>query len=121
MNIHGVADLAEFLRVLKTQHGDSNDSLGAKIGIGGTTVHRILQGYNVDDKTLDKLAAYAKIPREQIYELAKGVQYAERKYSRVVTAIAEMLEQAEPEIQELFLVQVRAVLQNREKSSTETS
>lgn len=115
--LYEAATLAEFIQLLKTEQGDSNRSLGAKIGVSGSTIHRLLRGVAAaDDETLDKIADYAGVSRDWLYKLAKGIP-SRPKYSRTVSMLIALLEQAPPDIQEIMLVQARALIENRKKKS----
>jgi len=74
MKLYEATTLAEFVRLLKEEHGDSYATLGDKVGVSGSTLHRIAQGGTADDKTLDMLVEYANVPRTWVYELAKGIK-----------------------------------------------
>ena len=57
--LHEAENLAEFIEILKAEQGDSNATLGTKIGVAGTTIFRLLHGAKADDETLDKIADYS--------------------------------------------------------------
>ncbi len=114
VNLNEAESLAQFVEMLKAEQGDSYTTLGAKTGIAGSTLHRIINGGKADDETLDKIADYAGVTRAWLYELAKGLPGRPR-YSRTVAMLASLLEQAPPEIAEIMLVQARALIKNREK------
>lgn len=117
MNITDAETLAEFIESLKVEQGDSNATLAAKMGVSSTTIHRLLHGGKADDETLDKIADYAGVTRNWLYALAKGIP-ARPKYSRTVSMLAALLEQAPPDIQESVLVMARALVESRKKKST---
>ncbi len=117
MNLHEAKNLAEFIELLKTERGDSNATLGAKIGVAGSTISRLIHAeVKADDDTLDKIADYAGVTRSWLYELAKGIP-ARPRYSRTVSMLAALLEQAPPEIQEAVLIMARALVEDQKKKS----
>lgn len=114
MELYEAHTLAEFVHLLKTEQGDSYASLSAKIGVGASTLHGIIQGKKADDETLDKIATFAGVTRDWLYALAKGTTVRPR-YSPTVSMLAALLEQAPPDIQESVLVMARALVENRKK------
>lgn len=116
MELHEAKSLQEFVELLKLEQGDSNASLGAKIGVAGTTIYRFLHGERADDETLDKIADYAGVTRDWLYALAKGTA-VRPKYSRAVAMLAALLEQAPPDIQEDVLAMARALIESRKKKA----
>jgi hypothetical protein len=115
-NLHEAENLAEFIELLKAEQGDSNATLGNKMGIGGTTVYRLLHGGKADDDTLDKIADYAGVTRTWMYALAKDMPTRPR-YSRVVSMLAALLEEAPQDIQEDVLALARTLIDRRKKQS----
>jgi len=112
--LYAANNLAEFMELLKAEHGDSNATLAAKISIGSTTIYRLLHGGAADDTTLDKIADYAGVTRDWLYKLAKGIP-ARPKYSRTVSMLFAVIEQAPDDIAETMLIQARALVASRKK------
>lgn len=108
------ATIAELVKALKEEGGDSYASLSAKSGINASTLHRMAHGKQVGDTTLDRLADYAHMTREYVYSLAKGLREPRRR-STSVALVAAILEEFPAEVQELFLVQARAYADLRKK------
>jgi transcriptional regulator with XRE-family HTH domain len=113
-NLHEAENLAEFVALLKSEQGDSNATLGAKMGVSSTTIYRLLHGENADDDTLDRIADYAGVTRTWLYALAKDMPTRPR-YSRVVSMLAALLEEAPPDIQEDVLALARTLIDRRKK------
>lgn len=111
-----VQSIAEFLELLRTEQGDSYETLSKKIRVSASTLHRLEHGGKADDPTLDKIADYAGVTREWLYALAKGTA-VRPKYSRTVSLLAALLEEAPPDIAEIMLIQARALIQDRKKQS----
>ena len=116
MELYEASTLAEFVSLLKAEQGDSYSTLAAKAGIAAATLHRLVAGNNADDSTLDKLSQYAGVKREWLYALAKGTEVRPR-YSRTVSMLAALLEEAPPDIAEMMLIQARALVAARKKQS----
>jgi len=114
--VYDASSLAELVQMLKDEGGYSNDSLGMRIGVGSTTIFRILQGRRVDDETLDKIAVYARVTREWIYELVHGINLRTR-HPPLVEQLAALLDDAPEDIQELFLIQARLIIASRKKQN----
>jgi len=117
MSLYDTSNLSEFIALLKSEQGDSDHTLGAKIGIAANTVNRLRHGAKADDDTLDKIAIYAGVTREWIYSLAKGTQVRPR-YSRETSLLIALLEDAPSDIREEVLVLARALIGNRKKKLT---
>ena len=113
------SNLAELVEALKSTGSYTTEALAQRMGVGATTVHRMLHGQAVGDEVLDKVADFAKIEREQIYGLAKGIRVSTdpKRYSARVEMIAKLLESAPADIQESFLIQVRAIIDARQKQT----
>lgn len=119
MKLYEATTLAEFVRLLKEEHGDSYATLGDKVGVSGSTLHRIAQGGTADDKTLDMLVEYANVPRTWVYEMAKGIK-TRAQYSRITMLIASLVEQMPPDMQDAFLAQAKAVVDTRKRKEDES-
>lgn len=116
MNLHDARSLGEFLERLKAESGDSNSTLAAKIGVAGSTISRLINDeVKPDDDTLDKIADYAGVTRAWLYELAKGIPSRPR-YSRTVSLLAALVEQAPPDVQEDVLALARTLIERRKKA-----
>jgi transcriptional regulator with XRE-family HTH domain len=116
-------DLVSFLKLLKEEQGDSFRSLEAKTGIASSSLARISHGGKADDATLDKLADYAGVSREYMYQLAKGLKPSRRR-SPVVALVAALLEELPQDIQDAFLIQARAyadIVKKRSQKSDKES
>jgi transcriptional regulator with XRE-family HTH domain len=113
-DLHDAQNLAQFIEMLKSEQGDSNATLAAKIGLSSATVHRLLHGGKADDETLDKIADYAGVTRDWLYALAKGTSVRPRM-SRPVSLLVALLEDAPPDIQEDVLTIARALKERRKK------
>ena len=104
--------LAEVMRYLKEEGNFSQRELAERIGIGQTTVHRMLAGDIPDAAVLDTLAVYAQVPREWLYRIAFGLE-VRTTHSPTVAAVANLLEAMPADLQEMFLAQVRSVVDRR--------
>src|SRR4051794_6408767 len=101
-NLSEAQNLADLVAYLKEEQGDSDASLGEKIGLGAATIYRLRTGGQADDESLRKLAAYSGLRYEWILRLAKGL-HADSGHSPLVTVVADLLEQLPADIQEAFL------------------
>lgn len=119
-SLQDAKDLAEFVALLRAESGDSYKTLGAKIGISHSTLHRLENGGNADDDTLDKIADYAGVTREWLYKLAKGIP-ARPRYSRAVSLLIAILEQAPEDVQEETLTLARALIESRKKKAAQSN
>lgn len=117
MDLHNAQTLSEFIELLKSEQGDSDHTLAAKIGVSPNTINRLRRGAKADDATLDKIADYAGVTRAWLYELAKGIP-ARPRYSRAVSMLIALLESAPPDVQENVLVMARALVEKQKKKSS---
>src|SRR5262245_47571009 len=110
--LHEAKTLAEFVEYLKLEHGLSNVTLGEKVGVSSSTIHRMVHGEKADDATLDALAEYAGVTRKWIYNLAKGIDPRPR-FSPTVMLLASLLEDAPEELTQDVLTMARALIKSR--------
>ena len=110
-SLGGVRSLPEFIEVLN--RNESYEAIAQKTGIGATTLRRAAAGQQVSPDTLDRLAEYAGVTRERVYSIAYGLSLPKRiSPTETVELVARILEGLPPEVQRLFLTQVRAVADN---------
>jgi len=114
-SVFDASNLAEVMRYLKEEGNFSQRALAERIGIGQTTVHRVLAGDIPDVQVLDNLAVYARVPRDWLYQIAFGLE-VQRTHSPTVAAVANLLEAMPEDLQEMFLAQVRSVVDRRKTS-----
>lgn len=117
-NLLEAKSVAEFIELLKAEQGDSYASLGDKVGVDGSTLHRLVNSSRkADDDTLDKLAEYANVPRQWLYRIA-GKPVERPRYSAITMTIANIIERLEPEDQESVLAMVDTLARSRKKQRT---
>ncbi len=118
-SIYESTSIADVIGFLKESANLSNARLAEQMGLSKATVQRLGTMHKAEDhrpepEMLDKLAAYSGVPREWLYEMAYKIE-TRRQYSKTISAIAELLEQAPADLQQMFLAQVRAALDARKK------
>jgi len=116
VELHEAKSLSEFLALLRAENGDSFASLARKIGVSASTLYSLENEGSPKDVTLDKVATYAGVTREWLYALAKGTEVRPR-YSRTISLLATLLEEAPPDVAEEILVVARALIAARKKQS----
>ena len=116
ISVSNATTLVELIEALK---GDtmSNAALADKMGVGATTVHRMLNGFAVSDTVLEHVANYAGLSRERVFSLAKGLRSVVEpvRFSPTVETLARVVEKLPSDLQELLLIQARALSDAREQ------
>jgi len=107
--------VAEVVKFLLEERHLSYRELGEQLGVSQTTVGNLVNASKrPDPETCDKLAAFAGLTREFVYELAYNIK-THPGYSRSVAEIAAILENAPPDIQDAAAAAIRAMVAARKQ------
>src|SRR5215472_828390 len=114
-SIYDAKTIDELLNRLREERSLSYREMAAQLKVSHATVNALARGqYRPDPETLDKLATFAGLTREFVYELAYGIKM-HGTFSRKVTELATMLEAAPEDVQAIAADALIAILARRQQ------
>lgn len=114
-NVYDSKTIPDLLSFLLEDRRLTYRELAEGIGISSSAVSDLVNGNKkASPETLDKLAAFAGLTREFVYELAFGIR-AHPGYSRLVAEVAALLEKSPEDVQQLAAAAVEAIIATRKK------
>ena len=107
--------LAELVGFLLADQNLSYRELAERLGVSQTTVANLkTAAKRPDPDTLDKLASYAGLTREFVYELGYDI-HTHPGYTRLAAEVAALIQNAPEDVQQLAAASVQAIIAARKK------
>lgn len=107
--------LQELIEMIQRAEKESARGLAVAIGIGNTTVNRILAGEQIRDfNVIEAISAYTGLSKQHVLALAGHIPPPPH-WTPDVIELADLLQSLGPEERELFRDSIRGVLAARPK------